>query len=123
MIAGVKRPAPGGNSPGTIYYAVSETGSLIYVPGPISTSSAQDDLARWSRDGALAAMKLPPAPYEYPRVSPDGARVAVGTNDAKDANVWIHDLSGASAKRQLTLRGRNRFPLWSPNGQRVAYVA
>ena len=35
-------------------------------------------------------------------VSPDGSRIAVGTDDGKDANVWIYDLSASTAIRQLT---------------------
>jgi Tol biopolymer transport system component len=57
----------------------------------------------------------------YPRISPDGNRLAVGTDDGKSANVWIYDLSGAGAMRQLTLGGKNRFPVWSPDGQWVAF--
>jgi hypothetical protein len=45
----------------------------------------------------------------------------VGTDDGKEAIVWIHDLTGTSPTRRLTLEGRNRFPIWSADGQRVAF--
>ena len=35
--------------------------------------------------------------------------------------MWIYDVSGASAMRRLTLGGRNRVPVWSADGQRVAF--
>ncbi len=35
--------------------------------------------------------------------------------------MWIYDLSGASAPRRLTFGGKNRFPIWSADGERVAF--
>ena len=42
----------------------------------------------------MQPLKLPPGAYEYPRLSPDGKRIAVGSDDGKDANVWIYEVSG-----------------------------
>jgi Tol biopolymer transport system component len=47
--------------------------------------------------------------------------VAVSTDDSKETNVWIVDLSGATTPRQLTLGGANRYPVWSGDGERVAF--
>ena len=84
-------------------------------------SSVRNQLALIDRKGGVEALKLPSGPYEHPRVSPDGKRIAFGTDDGKEANVWIYDLSGATAMRRLTFGGRNRFPIWSADGQRVAF--
>jgi Tol biopolymer transport system component len=54
-------------------------------------------------------------------VSRDGARLAVGSDDGKEAAVWIYRLDETSALQRLTLEGRNRFPIWSPDGTRVAF--
>jgi Tol biopolymer transport system component len=74
-----------------------------------------------ARNGAVQPLKLPPGPYEDPRLSPDGKRIAVGSDDGKDAIVWIYDVVGASSARRLTLGGRNRVPVWSADGERVAF--
>ena len=66
-------------------------------------------------------LKVPSGVFDAPRVSPDGKRVALGIDDVKGANIWIYDLSGASSIRQLTFGGRNRFPVWTADGQRVAF--
>jgi Tol biopolymer transport system component len=71
--------------------------------------------------GAAQFLKLPPARYEHPRLSPDGKWIAVGSDDGKDAIVWIYDVSGMTSIRRLTLSGRNRFPVWSPDGQYVTF--
>lgn len=35
--------------------------------------------------------------------------------------MWTYDLSGATAIRRLTFGGRNRFPIWTSDGQRIAF--
>jgi Tol biopolymer transport system component len=54
-------------------------------------------------------------------VSRDGTRLAVGIEEGTTAEVWIYDLSATSAMRRLTFGGRNRFPVWSPDGRRIAF--
>ena len=48
-------------------------------------------------------------------------RLAIGSDDGKEAAVWIYRLGETSALQRLTLEGRNRFPIWSPDGARVAF--
>ena len=118
IVEGVKRSQ---GITGAAHFSVSSTGSLVFVPGPASTSSAQSDLALVDRNGAVQPLKLPPGAYEYPRLSPDGKRIAFGTDNGKDAIVWIYDVAGARSARQITLGGRNRVPVWSADGERVAF--
>jgi Tol biopolymer transport system component len=73
------------------------------------------------RKGVVAPLKVPPGVYESPRVSPDGSQLAFGTSDGKEAVISTYELSGASAVRQLTFEGNNRFPIWSTDGSRVAF--
>jgi serine/threonine-protein kinase len=105
---------------GGAQYSVSRTGTLIYVPGPTALSQAQD-IALIDRTGRSDPLKWPAGAYEAPRVSPNGKQVAVSSIDAKGATVLIYDLSGASKPRPLTFGGRNRFPIWSGDGQHVAF--
>ena len=91
----------------------------LYVPGP--ASAGQDDLVLFDRKGGAEPLKLPPGRYDFPRVSPDGKRIAFETNDGKEAVVSIYELSGASSVRRLTFGGNNRYPLWSADGRRVTF--
>jgi serine/threonine-protein kinase len=118
VVEGVRRATGGA---GFAQYAVSDTGSLVYIPGPVSTSAAQSDLAMADRKGGVEPLKLPAGIYQYPRISPDGKQVAYQADDANEAAVWIYALSGTVSPRRLTFGGNNRFPIWSPDGQRVAF--
>ncbi len=102
------------------FISVSTTGTLIYRPGPVSTSGGGVSIGFADRKGATELLKIPPGPYEQPRLSPDGKRIAFGS---EDGTIWIYDLSGASAVRRLTLdgQGNNRFPVWSADSQRVTF--
>ncbi|MGH9255689.1 MAG: hypothetical protein ACRD3C_14105 [Vicinamibacterales bacterium] len=64
---------------------------------------------------------MPPGPYDHVRASRDGARLAIGTDDGREAIVWIYEVAGKTAMRRLTFGGQNRLPIWSPDGRRVAF--
>jgi serine/threonine protein kinase/Tol biopolymer transport system component len=119
VIEGVRRAAA--TATGTAQFSVSNTGSLIYIPGPATTTANEQALALVDRKGVAEHLKVRPAAYEFPRVSPDGSRIAVGTEDGKDANIWIYDLSASTAIRQLTFAGRNKVPVWTTDGKRVVF--
>ena len=90
----------------------------MYIPGAVS---AQWDLALTDPTGEVEPLELPPGGYEVPRVSPDGRRIAFGTDDGKEATVWIYELSGATTMKALTFGSNNRFPTWSSDSNRVAF--
>ena len=115
VVEGVRRDSMLGSG-GSANFAFSNTGSLVYVP-----DSPQRDLMLFDRKGGVEALKLPPGRYDYPRVSPDGQRIAVATTDGIEVVVSIYDLSGSSSIRRLTFGGNNRFPIWSADGRRVAF--
>ena len=119
VIEGLRRSAPG--TTGTVHYAVSPTGTLIYLPGPVSATAAVLQLALFDRSGAAESLSAPLGAYSQPRVSPDGSALAVVTDDGKEAAIWIYGFSQSSASRRLTFGGRNTSAIWSADSQRVAF--
>jgi len=120
VVEGVRR-SPVAAGTGGAHMATSSTGTLIYLPGPADSSSALLKLAVTDRMGTVKALPPASAQFVHVRASRDGARLAIDTDDGKTADIWIYDMAGGTALRRLTTTGKNRFPIWSPNGERVAF--
>jgi len=67
---------------------------------------------------------LPPKRYVSPRLSPDGRKLVVQTEDVPDNGVlWVYDIVGTTDIRQLTLTGNNIRPIWTPDSKRVTFAS
>jgi len=87
----------------------------------VTAGTSERTIALADRAGVVTRLPIPPGPYVYTRASRDGTRLAIGTDDGKDAAVWICRLPEKSALQRLTLEGRNRYLIWSPDGTSVAF--
>jgi len=102
---------------GAAQYSFSNTGSLIYLPA--SGQGFQRRLVWVSRNGTEQSLTAPVRGYRNPRLSPDGRRIAVQV-DERDSQVWLYDLARETLSR-LTFEGSNGNPIWTPDGQRIAF--
>jgi dipeptidyl aminopeptidase/acylaminoacyl peptidase len=108
-------------------YALSENGTLLYVPDDDQLSATIADSATlvWvDRSGRVVgrAISEPLGDPKQPRLSPDGTRLAIVTGPAANNELWIHDLGGRPPIR-LVDEGFYTSPVWSPNGTRIAYAS
>ena len=69
------------------------------------------------RKGAAQPLAAPPRPYEFPRISPDGRRVVVSIRGAR-TTLWVFDI----ARETLTQLAVASYPVWTPDGKRVAFA-
>jgi len=103
---------------GAAQYSVSATGSLVYVSGGVQ--AAQSRLVWVNRNGAEQPLAVPARTYMFPRLSPDGRRVAVNIAE-QGTQIWLYDLPRDTLTR-LTFEGSvNYLPIWTPDGKRIAF--
>ena len=117
VVEGVRRAI--GATAGVSQYHFSSAGSLVYVPGPPSVG--QQDVILFDRHARAEPLGLPPGSYQFPRISPDGRRVAFESADNRNAYIAVYDLSGRESAQRVTFGGNNRFPVWSADNRRVAF--
>jgi serine/threonine-protein kinase len=106
---------------GVAHYAISSSGTLYYIPGPDTSLVANKLVAIADATGTATRLPLPARPYSQIRASPDGSRLALLTEDAKEATIWTYSVGSGAALQRLTIGGRNRFPVWSGDGQQIAF--
>jgi serine/threonine-protein kinase len=102
-------------------FAVSPSGTVAYIPGPVGASRNRLSLAIADRAGMIAPIDALPGAYVYVRATRDGTKLAVASDDGKEAIVSIHEMNRGTAMRRLSFGGRNRYPVWSPDGRQVAF--
>ena len=92
----------------------------LYVPGS-APATAGNTLAWVDLSGGRDFIDLPPGQYAHPRFSPDGQWLALERQDGARTDVWLYEVSGATALRRLTEGGTNRYPVWSRDGEHVVF--
>ncbi len=106
-------------SGGTAYFDISETGMLVYMPGGNETAG-QKRLVWVDRAGSASPVAAEPRSYFYPRVSPDGTRVAVESRDQEE-DVWVWDFGVETLRRLTTGPAPDQYPVWTPDGLRIVW--
>ena len=109
-------------SGGAVQYATADDGSLVYIPG--RASDATRSLVWVDRRGEEEVVTLPLRGYETLSLSPDGTRVAVVAGASSgNRDIWISELARGTLTRLTTQPGDDTYPLWSADGQRVAFMS
>lgn len=112
LAASIERAMNGGG----VYFAVSQTGLLVYA-----ATGNQHQLAWVDPKGNATPVTPDRAPYRQPRLSPDGRLIAVAiSDDTRRADIWIIDVDRGT-RRRITTQDHNLAPTWSPDGSRIAF--
>ena len=103
-------------------WTVTVDGTLVYVSGGVL--DVPRSLVWVDRQGRETSIPAPPRDYAFPRISPDGTRLALYIAD-QDIDIWLWDLNRSDATlRRLTFDpGVEVYPVWRPPDGRQLFFS
>jgi eukaryotic-like serine/threonine-protein kinase len=104
---------------GAAEFSLSSDGALAYAPG--RWSFGERILVWVDHSGAVEALPAPARGYVYPRLSPDGERLAVSILGA-NGGLWVYDM-GRGTLTRLTETGLIPRSIWTPDGKHLTFLA
>ncbi len=107
---------------GAANFAVSATGTLVFTTGkevatPSGDRSVASSLVWMDRQGQREPVAIAPGSYAYPRVSRDGAAVALDINTGGQRDIWILNLQRLTLTQLTHGPTEDILPEWGPDGR------
>ncbi len=102
---------------GQVDYSVDKNGRLVFLDG--GEIEEHTRVEWYDRGGKLVSVEDSSATFSNAEISPDGKQILYGMQGAND-QIWIRDRT-TGTREPFTVEGNNSSPVWSPNGDSVAY--
>jgi len=113
----------GDPSSGAGYFSISANGNIAWVAGAVTAADVL--LTIVDATGATERIPLSPRGFYQPRFSPDGERLAFTVGEGYSGvrgDVWVYSIASQAVSR-LTFASNELYPLWTPDGSRIAYLS
>jgi Tol biopolymer transport system component/tRNA A-37 threonylcarbamoyl transferase component Bud32 len=101
-------------------FGLSDDGTLVFVAGPAVGPRATAVLTV-DRRGNETPIPLPAGNYAFPRLSPDGRRLALVRYEGLRSAVLVYSRDRGVLSTLTPEAGRFYSPVWSPDGKRLAF--
>ena len=111
--------AAAGALSGSYQFDVSDTGLLAFVPGSAVSDAQLASIGRDGRETPIAAMPG----VTYPRVSPDGSKIAFTAIVAGNSDIYIRERARNAQSRLTFDAARDLAPIWTPDNKRIVYAS
>jgi serine/threonine-protein kinase len=103
-----------------MFWIASAEGSLAY--SPTNSAGATATLVWVTRQGEETPIPAEARAYRFPRLSPDGTKIAVDTTD-QEKDVWVFDLAKHSPTRISFGPAQESSPVWMSDNRRLLFVS
>jgi serine/threonine-protein kinase len=102
-------------------YAISQSGTLVYVAGTMSAPLRGRALVWVDRNGKEEEIPAPRNDYMYPKISPDGTRVALTMASDKNWDIWVWDFIRKTLTRLTFDMQYDVSPIWTQDGKKIVF--
>jgi serine/threonine-protein kinase len=100
-------------------FAVSSTGTLVYLSGTIEGSSYP--ILSMDTEGKTTPLVARPGIYGALRLSPDGRQLAYVASGNGGFDVWVSDVTGGTPTQLTFLRAVSWELVWAPDSKHLVY--
>jgi serine/threonine-protein kinase len=118
------------SAPFTTLYSVSQSGTLVYAPGPVP--DVQTSIFFVDRSGQMDRIPTEAGTWTVwgPRLSPGGDRIAFWGADPSgisggqgSSRIWLHDSARRSLQAITDPGPGDYWPIWEPDGRSVVFAS
>ena len=106
---------------GAANFDLARDGSLVYLSGDAG-AGLTNTLVWVDREGREEPLDLPANPYIWPRVSPEGTRLAVSILE-QNQNVWVSEIARGDLTPLTIAPEIDSAPMWTLDGQKVVFAS
>jgi Tol biopolymer transport system component/tRNA A-37 threonylcarbamoyl transferase component Bud32 len=96
--------------------ALSPAGTLVF-----QAATAESQVGWVDQRGAFTPLMEEVRAYGFPRLSPDGKRIAITVGNGGRSDIWTYDIDSRTPTRLTTAGNINERPEWSHDGRQVLF--
>ena len=106
---------------GSAQFAVSATGTLVYLPG--QSTSSEVPIHWMNHEGKTTLLRATPANWLNLHFAPDGRRIALQIDDGQNIDVWVSEWARDTLTRLTFDPAADTKPVWTPDGRRIVFAS
>jgi serine/threonine-protein kinase len=93
------------------------------LPGATSSALPEGILVWVDRQGNEESLAAEPDAYLYPKILPDGTKVAWSKFVAGNGDIWIWDIAHKTETKLTFHEAEDHMPIWTPDGDRIVFYS